>query len=177
MAKLVIPAATFHHGELPFVCVKTGHRADRIVAVPATRTPRWTWWLLLFGVLPFQLARWLMRRQTMGWVPMCRSAAARLQWIRLLSCASLPLGGLSVILGGLLGSPCLVHLGALALATAVGATLVEPVWSVRARLDPSGNRVLLSRVHPAFLAAVTEGKELPGRRGRSAPSRPDQTSD
>lgn len=163
MAEVSIPVAAFQRQELPLVCVKTGREADRMVAVLAFSAPAWTWWLLPLGPVLF-LVRWLSTRQVTGWVPMSRSAAVQLERVRRLGCASLLVVVVSLFLGGLVSSPCLARLGVTALAAAVAAGLLEPIWSVGARLDRSGNRVWLTRVHPAFCAAAAAAGDLPGRR-------------
>jgi hypothetical protein len=166
MAEVSIPVAAFRRQELPFVCVKTGRAADRMVAVHASSAPAWTWWLLPLGPVLF-LVRWLGRRQVTGWVPMCRSAAVRLERVRSLGCASLYVVVVSLFLGRVAGSPCLARLGVTALAAGVAAALLEPIWSVGARLDRSSDRVVLTRVHPAFRAAAANaGDRTDGRRNR-----------
>lgn len=165
MAEVSIPVAAFRRKELPLVCVKTGRGADRMVAVQASSASAWTLWLLPLGPVLF-LVRWLCRRQVTGWVPMSRSAAAQLERVRRLGCASLAVVVVvvSLFVGGLANSPCLARLGVTALAAGVVAGLLEPIWSVGARLDRSGDRVLLTRVHPAFRAAVAAAGDLPGAR-------------
>jgi hypothetical protein len=157
VGQISVPVAAFRDGELPPVCVKTGGRAQRMVAVQATRTPRWTWWLLPFGPLAFLLVRWLLRRQVTGWVPMSRSAARQLEGVRWLGWVSLLLAVVSAFLGDLVGSPQLARVGLVALATAVAAELAAPLWSVGARLDPSRMYVALTRVDPKFHEAVVRG--------------------
>jgi hypothetical protein len=161
MAEVSIPVAAFQRQELPLVCVKTGRRADWMVAVQAATALAWNWWLLPLGPL-LLLVRWLWRRQVTGWIPMSRAAAAQLESVRRLGCASLLVAVVSVVLGRLAGSPCLARIGVAALATGAAAGLLEPIWSVGARLDRSGNWVLLTRVHPAFCAAAADADDLPG---------------
>jgi hypothetical protein len=160
MGRVSIPIMAFRERKLPLVCAKTGRRADQMVAVQAVAIPLWTWWVLPFGPPLFLLVRWLMRRQVTGWLPMSRSAAARLRRVRRLGCASLLIGAASVLAEAVAGVPCLARVGLAALATAVAAGLFEPVWSVGARLDRSSDRVLLTRVHPAFCEAVAEDGDL-----------------
>jgi hypothetical protein len=164
MAEVSVPLAAFQRQELPLVCAKTGRAADTMVAVPASSAPGWTWWLLPLGPVLF-LVRWFWRRQVTGWVPMCRSAAAQLERVRRLGCACLYVVVVSLFLGRLTSSPCLARLGVTALAAGVTAALLEPNWSVGARLDRSGDRVLLTRVHPAFRTAAVAG-DLYGPHGQ-----------
>ncbi len=167
MGRVSIPIVAFRDRKLPLICAKTGRRADKMVAVQAVAMPLWTWWLLPFGPLLFLLVRWLLRRQVTGWLPMSRSAAARLQQVRRLACASLLVGIASVLLDEVAGVPCTARVGLAGLATAVAAGLLEPVWSVGARLDRSSDRILLTRVHTAFCEAVAKDGDLStGRRWR-----------
>jgi hypothetical protein len=167
MAEVSVPLMAFQRQQLPLVCVKTGRVADRMVTVHASSAPAWTWWLLPLGPVLLLLARWFWRRQVTGWVPMCRSAAARLERVRWFGCGGLYVAVVSLFLGRLASSPCLARLGVTALAAGVAAALVEPIWLVGARLDRPGNRVVLTRVHPAFRAAAADtGGLLGGRRHR-----------
>jgi hypothetical protein len=160
MAQIALPVAAFRDRQLPRVCVKTGGRAESMVAVWAILVPLWTWWLLPLGPLPFLLARWLLRRQVAGWLPMSRSAAARLDRVRRCGWLSLLVAVVSLVSGEVTGWLYLPRLGLGALAAAVIAGLVEPLWSVGARLDRSRDQVLLTRVHPEFCTAV-EGSPPP----------------
>jgi hypothetical protein len=154
MSQISVPVAAFRERRLPPVCARTGTPADTMVAVRASWTPPWTWWLLAGGVLPFLLARWLTRRQEPGWVPMSAPFASRIERVRQLGGGYLVAGITSLLVGWFAGSPCLVRLGVAAVALAVLAALLEPAWSVGARLDRSGRSVTLTRVHPRFAAAV-----------------------
>jgi hypothetical protein len=136
--------------------VKTGGPADMMVAVWVSRTPAWTWWLLPVVVL-FQLVRWLTRHRVVGWMPMSGVAGFRLLRLRWLGWTSLRVGALAALLGMLAGSTCLAGLSLAAVIVAVGAALLEPFWSIGARLDGAGERVLLTRVHPSFSSAAELG--------------------
>jgi hypothetical protein len=154
MSQISVSAADFRERRLPLVCARTGDPADAMVAVQASWTPRWTVWLLLAGVAPFLLARWLTRRQQAGWVPMCGRCASRVERVRQLAAGYLVAGVTALLAGGLTRSPCLARLGIAAIALAVLATLLEPAWTVGARLDRSGGWVVLTRVHARFAAAT-----------------------
>jgi hypothetical protein len=169
MGQVSVPVAAFRDRQLPLVCVKTGREAERMVAVQAVFIPVWTWWLFLLGPLVLQLARWLLRRQVTGWVPMCRSAAHRLERVRRFGWASLLAGVVPVLLGGLAGWPDLARPGVVALAVGIVAELVSPLWSVGARLDRAGGRVVLTRVHPGFCEAVADGGVSAGRPAETPP--------
>jgi hypothetical protein len=148
-----VPVVIFQ-AALPLVCAKTGAAADRMICVQATTTASWTWWLLPGGPLPLQAARWLFRQRINGWVPMAARPAARLRRIRCVSLLGLVLGVLAVLAGMLASWPGLARLAVAGWAVAIAAAMGEPIWSIGAHLDPSTGEVLLTRVHPKFVAAV-----------------------
>jgi hypothetical protein len=156
MSRVWVDAAAFQDEGLPMVCAKTGARADRMVCVQAAKAAGWTWWLLQYGPLPFQSARWLARRRITGWIPMAARPAARLKRIRYFSFLSLVAGTLAVIISMLISAPSLAQLAVVSLAVAITVAMVEPWWSVGAHLDPSADKVLLTRVHPRFRDAIQD---------------------
>jgi hypothetical protein len=154
MARVWVPLQSFQEGDFPSVCVKTGGLADRWVSVRAVWTPRWTWSLLQYTVLPFQVVYWLIREDATGWVPMSARAARRLGWIRYASLAGLATGVLLLGSALAIGRREPIAPGLAALLIAVTAGLSEPLWSIGAHLDRSTHCVLLRRVHPSFVAAI-----------------------
>jgi hypothetical protein len=156
MSQFSIPVATFQEQRLPLVCARTGAPADVMVTVRASWTPAWTWWLLAGGVLPFLVARWLTRRQRAGWIPLCGPCASRVERVRQLAVGYLITGITLLLIGGLARSPCLASLAIAAIGLAALAALLEPAWIIGVRLDRSGERVILTRVHPWFVAAALQ---------------------
>jgi hypothetical protein len=156
MSRVSVPVAEFQAARLPMVCAKTGAAAVKMVYVHATAVADWTWWLLPCGPLALQAARWLARRRISGWIPMAARPAARLRQIRCLGLLSLAFGVVAALVGMLADRPGLARPALAGWVVAIAAAVVEPIWSVGAHLVPSKGEVILTRVHPGFLAAVRD---------------------
>ncbi|HEV8419723.1 MAG TPA: hypothetical protein VGR13_00055 [Actinomycetota bacterium] len=119
MATAAVAIEDLKTGSLPPVCAKTGAEADGEARLEFTTTPSWTGILLLFGILPFLIARSAGRTRVNALLPFSDGALRRgrmFNWaVRIL----LPVGvglliwgsaagpaaawaGLSVFLAGLL---------------------------------------------------------------------------
>ncbi len=77
MARAAVTVEDFENGHLPAVCAKTGEAADGFASIEFTSTPGWTWILLLFGILPFLIARYFSTQRIAGLVPMSDVALRR----------------------------------------------------------------------------------------------------
>jgi hypothetical protein len=77
VARAAAPIEDLQRGTLPPVCAKTGRLADGFATVTFVATPSWTWILLLFGILPFLIARYFARVKVVGHVPMSERALRR----------------------------------------------------------------------------------------------------
>jgi hypothetical protein len=154
MARVRVPRARFRAGELPPVCAKTGEPAAGWVVVEAQRLPGWTFLLLLFGIVPFLIALAFAPERVRGLVPLGTRANQRLRTGRTVRWTTVPLG--LVLLGVALASGSRVALwpAIVLLVGAVVVYLVEVAWSVGGRVEPDGEHVVLTGVHPAFRSAV-----------------------
>ena len=63
MAKVEVAVSDLERRYLPPVCVKTGGPADVGVAKTFVWVPGWTWILILFGIIPFLIARYFTARR------------------------------------------------------------------------------------------------------------------
>lgn len=139
-------------GNLPPVCAKTGEAADGSATIEFTSTPSWTWILLLFGILPFLIARYFATVRVLGLVPMSDVALRRARSFTWTYRGFLLLGGLVLVLGFFTNSTvALIGVGTLIAAilfTLVGWPFVWPTGQV------SGEWVVLSFVDERFAAAL-----------------------
>ena len=129
---VAVREADFTDGRLPSVCVRTGDRADRVLGMTLRSLPRWTYLLLLFGVLP-------------------RTRAAAL--------ALFAAGAVLTVAGSRVGA--LAVAGLLAVVASLGVLLVRvPQLGIRGAIVVDevypGRCIVLSGVHPAFRRAVEE---------------------
>jgi hypothetical protein len=77
MARVAVTVEDLEAGTLPGICAKTGEQADGFATIEFTSTPQWTWILLLFGILPFVIARAFSKVRVVGLVPMSDAALRR----------------------------------------------------------------------------------------------------
>lgn len=154
MAAVAVSIKDFKAGTLPRVCVKTGARAVVDAEHTAHREIGWTWVLLLFGILPFFIARAFAGHRVKGFVPMSRQAIRRARLFDLVTAASFVLGLALAAGGAALGQTWLAWSGVVLFGLSVLATIFGTwfVWP-SAVLDDEGS-VLLSFVHSNFAAAV-----------------------
>jgi hypothetical protein len=154
MATVAVSIKDFKEGTLPRVCVKTGAPAVANADITANREIGWTWVLLLFGILPFFIARALAGHRVKGYVPMSRRALRRARMFDLLTAGTFVLGIALAAAAAALGQSWLAWTGAVLIGLSVLATIVGTwfVWP-SAVLDDEG-AVLLSLVHPDFASAA-----------------------
>jgi hypothetical protein len=141
-------------GRLPLICAKTGDRAEGFVPIEFSSTPGWTWILLLFGIIPFLIARAFSTVRVVGHVPMSDVARRRTRAFNWASIGFLLLG-LVVLAIGVATSTAVVLTGvamvvATALFVAIGLPFVLPFGQVE------GDWVQLSFVDRRFARALDD---------------------
>lgn len=148
MASAAARVEDLESGNLPAVCAKTGEPADGFARVEFTSTPAWTWILLLFGILPFLIARWFSKVRVSALVPMSEAALRRGRRFNWTVMGLLVVGALLLLLGFATG-PFAAWLGLGALVAAlfvvtIGWPFVWPTGHVE------GEWVLISFVNRRF---------------------------
>lgn len=148
MATAVAAIEDLRTGSLPPVCAKTGAAAAGTAELQFTATPSWTWILLLFGILPFLIARSFSRIRLNALLPMSDAALRRgraFNWtVRILFVV-----GVGLLIAGSATGPALawagigVLLGSV-LVVVVGWPFIWPTGQV------DGDWVRLGFVHPRF---------------------------
>jgi hypothetical protein len=148
MATAVAAIEDLRTGSLPRVCAKTGGAADGVAQLEFTSTPSWTWILLLFGILPFLIARSFSRIRVNASLPMSDDALRRgrvFNWtVRILFAV-----GVALLIAGSAAGPALAWAG---FAVLLGSVLVLVVgWPfIWPTGHVDGDWVQLGFVHPRF---------------------------
>ena len=156
---VAVREADFTEGRLPSVCVRTGDRADRVLGMTLRSLPRWTYLLLLFGVLPFVVAFAFTRTISHGVVPISDGPLQRIRRARAAALALFAAGAVLTVAGSRVGA--LAVAGLLAVVASLGVLLVRvPQLGIRGAIVVDevhpGRCIVLSGVHPAFRRAVEE---------------------
>ena len=99
MARAAVTVEDLENGHLPAVCAKTGRAADGYATIVFTSTPGWTWILLLFGIVPFLIARYFSTQRIAGLVPMSDLALRRGRAFTWTNRGFFLLGGLVFVIG------------------------------------------------------------------------------
>ena len=108
------------------MCAKTGEAADDYVPIEFTSTPGWTWILLLFGIIPFLIARAFSTVRVVGLVPFSEVARRRRRAFNWL-CIGFLLVSVVVLVIGIRTDTAVVLTGvAMLVATALFALLGVP---------------------------------------------------
>lgn len=153
MARVLVGRETFHRGEFPPVCCKTGERAEVYDAFEFSDTPTWTWILLLFGIFPFLVATAFVTERFSGVLPLSRRAQERLRTARRLAWI-IGIAAVLFVLVGLVAGSGWIFLGAgFAAAWLVAITLV---WLRSPNANLHGDAVELNNVHAVFVRTITE---------------------
>lgn len=162
MARVWVERERFEEGRFPGLCAETGVPTEDGVELEVSRTPSWIGWLLLFSLVAYLIASGQTRERVRGFVPFdlevarAHARTRRTAWL-------VALAGLAVLVGAAAAS-----IGALAIAaggvTGMAVLLggLDVLRSVQARLDGSGEWVLLWRVDPRFAAAVEQQRAAEG---------------
>lgn len=139
-------------GKLPQVCAKTGGPAEATAKFRYRSTPPWTWILLLFGILPFLIARWFSGVQVLALIPFSEAALRRGKTFNRVVWGFLLLAVLLIVLGAALGALLGPAVALAGLGTAiVGLLLLVIGWPFfwpNGRVE--GDWVHLSFVHRGF---------------------------
>jgi hypothetical protein len=153
-----VRATDIEDRSLPAVCVVTGGRADWNWNVRFVNPAGALVLLLLFGVLPYVVARFLTRHEVVGQLPISEEGMALVREFRrkrlLALLAALAVGVCGLLLGGQVGS-WQVGLGAVVVAFLVWL-VPAVIWigPVTGDVEQNGRWVELTGVAPAFTAAV-----------------------
>lgn len=152
MARAAATVDDLEEGDLPPVCAKTGEPADGFAEIEFTSTPSWTWILLLFGILPFLIARYFSTVRIVGLVPMSDAALRRGRAFAWTTRGAFALGVL-VFAIGLFTDPTVVAVGIGVVIVALLVTLVgwPFVWPTGTVTD---EWVWMSFVHERFAAEL-----------------------
>ncbi len=161
---LFLPAELVHSGaDLPPVCTRHGQPAVlRRRAAFQSRTPGWTYALLLVGVLPFAIVSMALRKQLAcpAW-PLCAQCSEKIKITKRISLGLIvatfaALAGAIALAGHSSTSVALLLLLAFMLfvASLVAFTLAGPGWIARAEVTRDGSALRLREVSPGFVAAL-----------------------
>lgn len=156
MVSVWVSGEDLRTGRLPAVCALTGQPAEGTVPVRLAWLPRWTWILLLFGVLPFLVASYFAMRYVEGALPVVQAAVSTYHRRRR-AARALAVTGVVLLAGSVaLEVVPLAWVGGVCLVGSLAALAAALRGFVRARSDHGDARVLLSGVHPAFVEAVRD---------------------
>lgn len=153
MARTSARVDDLEEGRLPPVCAMTGDPAEEYVRITFTSTPGWTWILLLFGILPFLIARAFSKTRVVGLVPMSDAALRRARSFNWIVGGLFGVGALILVLGMASDLSALAVAGTTAIAAAaliamIGWAFVWPAGRV------AGDVVSFSSVDPRFAQEV-----------------------
>ncbi|MBV9953374.1 MAG: hypothetical protein JO291_15580 [Acidimicrobiia bacterium] len=143
---------------LPRICVVTGEECSGTWRVRYDNPPGALWLLLLFGIVPFVIARLVTRHVVEGLLPISSRGiavvrTARRHW-RIGSFTALGVAVASVVVAVELRSPIVAAVGLGAAFVVWCVTQFRYVDPVRGSVEQSGRWVRLTGTHPAFDRAV-----------------------
>jgi hypothetical protein len=154
-----VRATDIEDDALPRVCVVTGEQGDRHWRVRYDNPAGALWLLLLFGILPFVIARLVTRHQVEGRLPISDQGIAIVRAVRrrgrisalvALGCAVVGLGA-----GFALASGLIAIVGVVVAVVIWVVTTFLYVDPVEGSVEQSGRWVRLTGTHPAFDRALT----------------------
>ena len=141
---------SFATGDLPNVCIKSGVPTTDRLRRSFVLVPGWTWVLLLFGILPWFIARAFARERVHGVLPMSERVYRRLRAAEQFTAGTLVSTVVLFVSALLFGSRALALAGAVALcASAIGMAVVWVRGIGVGRGDKAG-QLLLTRVSAEF---------------------------
>lgn len=153
MARILVRRGMFERGEFPPVCCKSGAHGDVYSAWEFSHMPRWTYVLILFGILPFLVASAFATVRLRGVLPISTPVQGRLKtarrWVWAFGIGAVVLG----IVGMASSSPAALAPAAIALVAWLATVACVWVWSPNARLD-ADDVVELTNVHRGFVEAI-----------------------
>ena len=165
MATCVIVASEFDDDpdRLPAVCALSGAPADRTVRFRLRSTPRWTYVLLLFGILPFLVAQYFAETSIVVRLPIREAALARLQRERKAGGALFLVGAVLVLVG------FFAEVGPVLWGGVVVTVVGLAAWAFANARFPGGrqsgpDRVEIWSLHEDFVAALEAAHQGVGGR-------------
>ena len=170
MARIAVRRDAFEQGTFPPVCCKTGRPADLSRRWEFSHTPGWMWILLLFGVFPFLIATAFATERFAGVLPWSARAESRL----LVSKRLVWLFGASAVASFLIALVAYDTLITTAIAFAALCLIAIAVtwfFAPNANLD-GRDVVVLSNVHPGFVAAIHALPVAPAPASEAEPTDP-----
>jgi hypothetical protein len=146
-------------GALPAVCAKTGVPCDGLVKDTLHVVPRWVSALAVLLIVPYYLARPYTSRKIEARLPIAPERLDRIRRMVRLAWVALALAGAG-FMAALFGAG---SVGVAALVVGLAAYIVviysgDRMW-VGARPTENDAIVVLTRIHPAFAAALAEQYE------------------
>jgi hypothetical protein len=150
-----VPVNALESGDFPPLCVKTAVPTNLKIQTTLSRTPGWTWVLLLFGILPFFLVQVLASEKVPVRLPVSEEAWARARAANRFSLGVL--GAIVVAVALLLVPAFRIELLGWLIAILIVVEIVAVVmwnwqWVGLARGQHRGELVL-TRVHRDFARA------------------------
>lgn len=142
---------------LPQVCVKTGTPTVDVLTIKGTAAPGWSWFMIVFGFLPWLFASVASSKPYEIRVPMQSAVWGRHRTIRRYALLLFATGLVLAVVATVQGrdnSAILLFPSFLAL---VGYAVNEWVNTVGVHLTKDGG-LRLSRVHPRFAQAVIDSR-------------------
>jgi len=158
------PVDDFERGRLPAVCALSGQPSDGAYTETLRSPVGGQYLLLLFGVVPFLIVRYVTRKEAKGKIPVTRAAFASLEaqakerrWRAFLLVG----GGIAAWFLGAIVVADIPALGWVVIAVGTVAFLAGIVYDARTPLlrghvEASGRWVVIENAHPAFAAAVAD---------------------
>jgi hypothetical protein len=154
VATVVVPVGVEPLAE-PWPCAQTGALTSDVLVLTATRTPRWIWLLLFFGVWPYLIAAYFTRVSAKVAVPFTNEAWHRyLKKWKFARNAMIISATLTVLyLGVFRAQPqWIAILGLCCFLVAVGLAIQNEIANMcGASLRPDDQTALISRAHPTFV--------------------------
>jgi hypothetical protein len=152
MASAEATLPDFASGNLPKICVKTGVDAHASIPIRITSAPGWTWILILFGVLPFLVVRYIFTKSSAGRVPITEATGRRVRRVQLVLLSTFVAGVALIVVGFFAGSGVAVGGGVLAVLSLLILEGARSLWWISGRV--TDDRVALYGVHPNFARAL-----------------------
>lgn len=163
MARITVAYEAVQRGQFPPLCCKTGVHTDNYVRWRFVYSPRWTWVLLPFGIIPFIIARMFVTEEFDGVLPMSPKVVRRLNRLRLLTPIAGLLGIAGIVGGALVATTGLAVAGVVLLAIAALCLLAGTIMSPDCHRDLDRGAAELSSVHRRFVQTIEAAWEQAGQ--------------
>ena len=152
MASAAATLVDFRSGNLPPICVKSGVETETFMRVGITSAPGWTWILILFGILPFLIVRYLFTKSVAGRVPVTGETERRVRTVQVVLLGLFFAGVALIVIGFVAGPVSALGGGLLAVASLVVLEGARASWWISGRV--TGDDVWLHGVHANFARAL-----------------------